>query len=528
MHARVSASTTERTTQRQALCAPPAGQKDTGIERGKPQVRGSLFGAACISFQPVLLNLLSVPATVYIIRTMGPTGYGQWATAFALINAFGLFTNLGLRGSFVRAISKDPDSAPRVTAEQLGLRLLLGCAAALVGVAAAFVLAYPPVVLSCAAIASLTLVLGAFLSTSSDLLQAFGGLPRLATVNFIAGLVLTLASALVVWFRMGPLALMASYLTGPAISVALLLFTIQARHFPVRVSWSFRRFWVHIQQSRFFAAQSWLLTVSAAAEAMLVPKLVGVNQFSFFYAGVMVPDRLSVVPDGLGTALYPVVSRSFHEDRRQASRDVTRFLTFGLLVCLPLVLVTLFSADGFSRLLFPTSPDLCRQVLWITIFALPVLTLDHIMGYSLNAAGQEAAQARSVLISGVCSLVASVLLITYLGLVGACLSWVFRSALRAGIRFPSFIRTFRLRVAEIPLVRTVLCSLFMASALRYAVPAMAGLPGLGRILAGTNSTCVLIVLVLQGTVGLAVYATALLALRVLKPRDIRLLRRRPA
>src|SRR3954470_5984995 len=91
----------------------------------RPSVRKTLLGAACLSLQPLALNALSVPVMAYIIRQLGPIGYGQWAVATSLLAVSAILTNLGLRGAFVRAVAAEPESAPAALAEQLGLRLLL-------------------------------------------------------------------------------------------------------------------------------------------------------------------------------------------------------------------------------------------------------------------------------------------------------------------------------------------------------------------------------------------------------------------
>src|SRR4051794_33830949 len=85
----------------------------------------SVFGAGYRSIQPILLNILSVPATAFIIRKLGPTDYGYWTTATSLVATTGVLTSLGLRGTFVRSVSQDPACAPSAVAEQIGTRTLL-------------------------------------------------------------------------------------------------------------------------------------------------------------------------------------------------------------------------------------------------------------------------------------------------------------------------------------------------------------------------------------------------------------------
>src|SRR5437764_1361899 len=94
--------------------------------------RTHVLGAAYLMAQPLLLNILSVPATAYIIRTLGPAAYGQWALGFALVTTASFLTNLGLRTTFVRFVAAHPAMAADKMAQQLGLRLSL-CSCSAVG-----------------------------------------------------------------------------------------------------------------------------------------------------------------------------------------------------------------------------------------------------------------------------------------------------------------------------------------------------------------------------------------------------------
>jgi hypothetical protein len=65
------------------------------------------------------------------------------------------------------------------------------------------------------------------------------------------------------------------------------------------------------------------------------------------------------------------------------------------------------------------------------------------MGYSLNAAGEDGAQARASVPAAVVSLLTSVVLVFAFGLTGACWSMVLRPAVRCAFLAPAVLRTFR-------------------------------------------------------------------------------------
>jgi O-antigen/teichoic acid export membrane protein len=335
-------------------------------------------------------------------------------------------TGLGLRGTFIRSVAHDPDSAVDALAEQLGLRIALSMLAALVAIAACLVLGYSRTVVACTAVASLGIVLMTVSTTALDLLQAMHRLPTIAVVNMVAGVVLTGGSIVAVWRGAGPVGVALSYLLGPATSAILLLWIVQKDHFPVHVRWNARRCGRLLWDARFFAAQQFLATVSLNAESLIIPRMLGLTAFGFFSAGSLPATRLTAVPDGLCTAAYPAIAKAFRQSPGAATRLLARFLFLVLAVCVPMAATVSMLAGPIARLLFPGRAETCEQVIRISIWLLPLMGVVWLLGTGLNAMNRDAAQARASLIAATGSLVLSTLLIWRFGLIGACWAMVLR------------------------------------------------------------------------------------------------------
>lgn len=410
------------------------------------------LGTLCLIIQPLLLNVIGIPATGYIIRQLGATGYGQWATATTLIATVTFLTNLGLRMYFIRSIARDPESAQAGLAEQLGLRILLGLLAALVALGSAMLLRYPTVVLQCTAIASFGLVLTCAASATTDLLQATQHLSALAGVNLIAGLVLTAASVAVIAAHGGPAELSMAYLLGPVITLALSLRLVQRRCCKVGIRWDLRRSGLLLWQSRLMASQLAVGTVAAQAEALLIPKLVGMNAYGFFSAGWLLPSRLGIIPDAVVTTFYPIFSQKQQEGPRAAALEVARAALLVLGLCGGAAIGIGIIAGPISQILFREEAALCRQVMQISVWWLPLQGLAGVMGYALNAAGRERDETRLSIISNVAAISISAGLIVAFGLSGAAWATVCRGALAVLIRLPCVLRTFPPVLSQMPQV----------------------------------------------------------------------------
>lgn len=410
------------------------------------------WGTLCLIGQPLLLNVIGIPATAYIIRTLGPMAYGQWAVATTLIATVMFLTNVGLRMHFVREVARRPETAGEALAEQLGLRLLLSLLAASLAILGAAAMRYPTLVIQCTAVAALGLLLTSIGSTAADLLQSLGRLPSMAGVNLAGGLALTAASVAVIAGGGGPLQLSWAYVVGPGVSAALALLVVHRGCCPVRVRFGLRRFAALLWQSRLLASQLGVTTLASQAEALLVPKLVGISAYGFYSAGWLLSSRLGIIPDAVVTGFYPAIARAHGESVAAAAREVARAAMIILALCVSAALAAFLLAGPIAHLLFREQAELCRQVIRITAWWLPLQGLGGMMGYALNAAHRESDETRLAIQSNLVSLCLSVVLISTFGVVGAAWATVARGAVAAAMRFPCLLRTYPPVLAEMPLV----------------------------------------------------------------------------
>lgn len=384
----------------------------------------------------------------FIIHKLGPEGYGQWTAATALLATGAILTSLGLRGAFVRAVAAAPEIAGEALAAQLGLRLLLTVLASALVVGACAMIGYPGAVLWCTVIGAAGIALTTVATTLGDVLQALHRAKTLAGVGLAAGLVLTGLSVIVAWRGGGPVAIAAAYLSGPAVSAVSLWAAAGREIGAVRVRWDLRAFARLLKGARYFAAQQALAAVSAQAESLLAPRLIGLNQFGFFSAGAMPANRLTVLPDGLCTAAYPAMVQECARGEGRGGALVLRIAALAAASGAALALGLTLLAEPIGRLLFPSQPEPFAAVVRVTIWALPLVGVESVLGYALNAAGREAAQAKASVPAAAVSLLASVALISMFGVAGACWSMVLRPAIRGAFLLPVALRTFGATATE--------------------------------------------------------------------------------
>jgi O-antigen/teichoic acid export membrane protein len=385
------------------------------------------------------------------------------------------------------------------------------------------------VVLQCTALGALGLVFLGVSRVTADLLQALQRLPALAGTNLIAGLVINVASLVLMWLEAGPVGLALAYVLG-ALTMAVLPLWVVRSHVSIRPAFRLECFKGLLRQTRALGTQVTLGSLAESGEALLVPKLVGIAQYGFFSAGVLIPLRLVVVPDGLTTAYYPVISAAHQRGPGAAAREVSHFLIASLALSLPLVVLITFLAGPISEVLFPGRAEICRTVMQITIWYVALSGVGQVMGYGLIAAGKEGLEARLSLASTAAGLLLTVLLVWQFGLLGACYSFVGRHILGVLARAGAFCRTYATVPRRVPLGRITACGALMAGTMWLL--ALLGDPHLidaAEAAAGGRWLGPLFVIALKAGLGVAAYGLALVALRVFGLDELRrLLQRKPS
>jgi O-antigen/teichoic acid export membrane protein len=403
------------------------------------ELKRSLFGALLLMILPLFLNLLSVPATGFIIAKLGATTYGQWVLALSLNSTALIITNLGLRSFFVRRLAQDPGCAATAFRDQLGTRSLLAAIAAGASIGTAWALGYPKTVLLATSLLSIGLLFNAITACAADLLQAVERLPVLASINMVAGLLLTAASVVVTYAELGVPALCAAYLIGPILSGSLSLLFVNRQLFPVSFHLSVRRSVELLWEARVMGTQVFVGTLANQAENLLVPMVSGMANYGQFAAGSLLVRRLDVIPDALCTAFYPLMVRAYQ--RQEPDSSLRRLALLPVMLCVPAALCVFFLAAPISRILFPDNPAISTFVMQVTVWWVPLVGLANGLGHALNAARRERRDTALLMITTIISLICSSMLIWRFGVLGACLSLLLRQGLTAVVRLTMFLTT---------------------------------------------------------------------------------------
>ena len=174
---------------------------------GEPAVSGLLSNAGALVVSRLVVAVLGWAGTIFVIRNLTPTEWGQFSFVFSVLGMLSFITALGSNRVVLARLARRSEDRGAFAGAYVVLRLLLGLVAYVLALAFVWLAGYPEAVLRTTALAGVVLVIGAGSSGLDVIFQSELKLGVVATATVIgqlAQLALTVAVALTVptllWF----------------------------------------------------------------------------------------------------------------------------------------------------------------------------------------------------------------------------------------------------------------------------------------------------------------------------------------
>ena len=268
---------------------------------------------------------LSVVGAAVLLRYLGVSDYGRYASVFALVTIVGGVTEAGTANVGVRELAVLPRREHEaLLAELQGVRLALTAAGVLLALVFVVVAGYPAVMVEGAALAGLGLLLTVFAVTLWVPLQASLELARVAGLELLRQLLTVLALLAAVAAGAG-----LAVLLGVQIPVALVLVGVSlvVARAPVRALWPaiHPRRWRRLLGETVPYAAATAIGLVYSSSVVLVMSLVASEAETGLYGAA---SRIFVVLAGTAGLLvgsaFPVLARAGHDDRERLQVGVQR------------------------------------------------------------------------------------------------------------------------------------------------------------------------------------------------------------
>lgn len=294
---------------------------------------------------------LGVVVTAILARQLGPVGFGEWSTIFAVIGITGYLADLKMQEVAIREIATDPG----LEAGWLGA--LVSLQLAIVAPVAALSTLVLLLISGTAAMRTAAVIVSA--SQLAGVLMVTGVVFRLRVRNDLAMIVLTFNSlawaaavAIIAWYGGGIIAFALAFTVCSASSGALTVL-LARRKAVFRIGGSRRR-WNLLARFGFVLGLAGLLSLAhSQIDQLIVYELAPRKTDAGLYGGLnRVLIRAMTVPNAVMTTMFPLIAAAVASDLARARRLVRSALEYLAMISLPTFAFVLVASRPLLRLLY--------------------------------------------------------------------------------------------------------------------------------------------------------------------------------
>jgi O-antigen/teichoic acid export membrane protein/serine acetyltransferase len=304
----------------------------TGIAEAKPRSR-ILVNSAVLMAGQLTTWALTLVFTIYVVRRIGPAGWGDFSIATALTALVSTVAALGIGTLMVRDIARDRTLAPRMIGTAVIARLLVAIPSLLVIGAVCYLAHYPWHTQMVVMFISVAMVLQMLTGPFATGFQAFEHMKFNSLSDVISKALVSFASIALVLVGQGALAI--SIVSAAASLIVLLLNVYWWRGFG-RVSYR-----LDLRLLRYlvigglpFWATGIFLTIYMYIDSVMLSFMTTPTVVGYYGAPTKLFSTLLFVPVIFGTAIFPELSRTFRQAPHQMRQLARR--SFNLVLCLSL------------------------------------------------------------------------------------------------------------------------------------------------------------------------------------------------
>jgi O-antigen/teichoic acid export membrane protein len=411
---------------------------------------------------------LNVVASLVLIRSLGPAAYGDYVFVFSLCALFGLLSDFGITKVAVRDMSRAPAGAtPAILGGALATRLTLALAA--IGLTQLVLLAIGarPELRTAAAVASLLYVSDALLCLAS-VFQVRLAMHYDALVTVAAQ---TLDTALILWLASRQAGLL-PFVAAPVVSGfagAALAALVARLRFRTTLALDLRRLPGLLRDS-FPVGMTLLLAVAyLKLDGILLGIMAHPEDVGIYGAAYKPIEYLLLAGAVLVQPMFTLLARWHGHDPRRFTFVYRRGAEALLAYALPVAVVTAFVAEPLVRLLYAPGFGPAAVPMRLLAVAMVFMILSAWQGFALLAGGHQ----RVALLYDAAGLVVNValnlVLIRWLGYLGAALAALATSVFVAGCAVFAARHFLGVSLSQPALQRLALANVALAACLWLAL-----------------------------------------------------------
>jgi O-antigen/teichoic acid export membrane protein len=340
-------------------------------------VRKIAYNVLVSSVGKVLSTILALVGIGLITRYLGKDGFGNYATALAFFSLFGSIADLGIYSVATREISRPEAREAEIIGNVFSLRIVTSLLVLLFTPLIIFFLPYSSEVKQAILISAAAFIFSSSYLVLNGVFQKNLAMDKVAISELIGKIVQVGIIFLAVWKNLGFLVIMLSILFSMIVNFTLVcLWSRKYLKFKISINLAY---WRHFLKESLPMGISVIVTfVYFKMDTILLSVMKSSADVGIYNAAYKVIENLSFFPGMVIGLILPIMSHRIISDREKFEEIADKIFNFFSLLVVPIVIGTLFLADGIIRVIGGAGFAESGNVLRILIFALAFIFFGNI------------------------------------------------------------------------------------------------------------------------------------------------------
>jgi O-antigen/teichoic acid export membrane protein len=379
-----------------------------------------IFNTAIISASKVIESIISFLIVILISRELGSVGLGQYSFVFSFVGLFFIFSDWGLSTMMIKDLSKDFSKVNKYVSNILSLQLILTSLSFLIYFITLFFIGQSELFWTLVIVGAIQFVI--IISTMGYCILTIKTQGLKLSIISLTERIIALIGAFFVLTFYKSLFLFILVLLLSAIIRAIVTYLFSMKYFKFRISLNLKFLWSLMKKGFPFVLILTFGLVYARIDTVMLGFMKSYQVVGWYNAGYKLIDVLTIIPTLLLTFGFPMLSKLFSKDKKNAKFLFENMLYYSLIIVLPISVGIYFVGDRILEFVYGFGSIESFYAFRILGIALIFIYLSTIMGYMIASADKQKIFAWIGGIGALINIILNIILIPKYSLYGAAIA----------------------------------------------------------------------------------------------------------
>jgi len=336
----------------------------------------------------IISTILALVGIGFITRYLGKEGFGDYSTVLAFFAFFGSVADLGLYSITAREISRPEADEKKIVSNALALRLTSSLLVFLITPLFIYFLPYSSEVKIGILIVAASFVFSTTYMVLNGIFQKNLAMDKVASAEVLGKLLQILIIILAVKLDLGFIAIVFSVLAAMLLNFAIIVF-LARKYVSLSLQFDFSYWKKFLVEAAPLGFSSLIIFIYFKIDTILLSILKTATEVGIYNAAYKVMENITFFPAMIIGLIFPLLSKYIFSDKKEFSRIANETLKVFLILIVPLVLGTVFLADGIIHLIGGDAFAASASILRILIFALVFIFFGNLFNSILIAGNHQ-------------------------------------------------------------------------------------------------------------------------------------------